>query len=84
MNAGVTSAGDTWPETNYANVTCNSASGTCSSWTLTPSGTASDGSSANVGALIETVSTTTRGKTTTTLVKQGDFYLSFRINLTNP
>jgi hypothetical protein len=84
MNSGVTSSEVTWPETNYANVTCNSTAGTCASWTLTPSGTAPDGSSANVAVLIETVTSTNRGKTTTTDVKQGDFYMSFRIDITNP
>lgn len=85
MNPGVTSTGEvTWPETDYANVKCNSTAGTCASWTLTPSGTAPDGSSANVAALIETVTSTGKGKTTTTDVKQGDFYMSFRIDVTNP
>jgi hypothetical protein len=39
---------------------------------------------ANVAVLIETVTSTTKGKPTTTDVKQGDFYMAFRINLTNP
>jgi hypothetical protein len=84
MNPGVTSGGASWPETNYSNVTCNSTAGTCASWTLTPSGIAPDGSSANVAVLFETVTTTTKGKTTTTIVKEGDFYMSYRIDITNP
>ena len=84
MNGGVTSDGETWPETSYANVTCNSTSGACADWTLTPTGTAPDGSSANVAVLIKYVSSGTRGNTVVTPVKQGDFYMSFRIGLTNP
>src|SRR4029078_10918957 len=56
MNPGVTETGDIkWPETTYANITCNSTAGTCANWPLTPTGTAPDGSAANVAALIETV-----------------------------
>jgi len=85
MNAGVTSAGKvSWPETNYANVTCNSIAGTCANWTLTPSASDPSGSPANVAVLIETITSGTHGKTTTTDVKQGDFYMSFRIDITNP
>ena len=85
MNSGVTSAGEvSWPETNYADVTCNSTAGTCANWTLTPSGTDPNGSPANVAVLIETITSGTHGKTTTTDVKQGDFYLSFKIDITNP
>lgn len=85
MNAGTTSSGETWPETQYANVRCNSATGsTCTSWTITPSGTANDGSAANVAVLLQTVTSTSKGKPTTTVVKQGDFYMSFRIDISNP
>jgi len=84
MNPGLTSNGSSWPETSYSNVTCNSTAGTCASWTLTPSGTAPDGSTANVAVLIDVVTSTTKGKTTTTDVKQGDFYMSYRIDITNP
>jgi len=84
MNAGFTSDGDTWPETNYANVVCNSAAGSCASWTITPSAAAPDGSSANVAVLIKYVTTTIKGKTTTTRVKQGDFHMAFRIDISNP
>lgn len=84
MNAGITSDGDTWPETNSASVTCNSTAGSCASWTIMPSATAPDGSSANVAVLIKYVTTTIKGKTTTTRVKQGDFYMAFKIDITNP
>ena len=84
MNPGVTSSDETWPETNYANVKCNSTAGSCASWTLTPSATAADGSLGNVAALIKYVSSGTKGNTTSTPVKQGDFYMSFRIDVTNP
>jgi hypothetical protein len=85
MNPGATSTGDSWPETNYTNVTCNStAAGACASWTLTPSGTAPDGSVANVAVLFEVVTSTVKGKTTTTYAKLGNFYISYRIDITNP
>jgi hypothetical protein len=84
MNPGITSGGASWPETNYTNVKCNSTAGSCASWTLTPSGVGPDGAPANVAVLFEVVTTTTKGKTTTTDVKQGDFYMSYRIDITNP
>jgi len=84
MNPYVSAADTAWAETNYANVACNSAAMSCASWTLTPSGTAPDGSRANVAALLSYQRTTAKGKTTTTIVKQGDFWMSFRIGVTNP
>jgi hypothetical protein len=83
MNPGVTSGGASWPETNYTNVTCTSTTGPCASWTLTPSGIV-DGMPANVAVLFETVTTTSRGKTTTSYVKDGDFLMSYKIDITNP
>jgi hypothetical protein len=82
MNPVPNGTDGTWPETNPANVTCNSTSGACASWTVTPSGTGPDGSPANVGALLAYYTSTTKGKTTTTIVKQGDYYLSFHFDLT--
>jgi hypothetical protein len=84
MNPFMGTDGSIQPETNYVNVTCNSTAAPCSNWTITPSGTTPDGSSANVAALIAITTTTVRGKTTTTQVKQGDFYMSFSIGVTNP
>lgn len=84
MNPSLSSADTAWTETNYANVSCTSTAGSCSSWTLTPSGTDPDGSRANVAALLAYQRTTVRGKTTTTIVKQGDFWMSFRIGVTAP
>jgi hypothetical protein len=84
MNPHPGAEGIAWTETNFVNVTCTSTAGTCSRWTITPSQTAPDGLAANVAALLTYVTTTTKGKTTTTPVKQGDFYMSFRIDVTNP
>jgi hypothetical protein len=84
MNPFEGTDGSIFPETNYVNVTCNSATAPCKSWTITPSGTAPDGSSANVVALMTITTTTVKGKTTTTQAKQGDFYMSFRMDVTNP
>ena len=84
MNGGVTSDGETWPETSYATIACNSTSGSCANWTITPTGTAPDGSSANVAVLIKYVSSGGRGNTVVTPVKQGDFYLAFKIDISNP
>ena len=82
MNPSPGSEGFTWSETNYANVTCTSTASPCKSWTITPSGTAPDGSAANVTVLLKHVVTSKNGATTP--VKQGDFYMSFRIDVTNP
>lgn len=84
MNPYQSAADTAWVETNYANVACTSVSGTCAQWTLTPSGSAADGSQANVAALLHYSTVTAKGKTTTTIVKEGDFYVSFRINVSNP
>lgn len=89
MNPGA-SAGDpegNAPETEYATITCTSplsGSGPCVQWVITPSGTftAGDGSvgQRNVARLLKYV--TSKGKTVAT--NQGDFYLSFRITVSNP
>jgi hypothetical protein len=84
MNPYPGAEGYSWTTSNFVNVTCTSTAGTCSRWTITPSQTAPDGSAANVAALLTYVSTTVKGKTTTTPVKQGDFYMSFRIDVTKP
>jgi hypothetical protein len=84
MNPQPTIDDGTWPETNPANITCNSTSGSCASWTIAPSGIGLDGLPASVGVLLAYHTTTTKGKTTTTITKQGDFYMSFRLNVTNP
>lgn len=84
MNPYTGAEGFAWTETNWANVTCTSSAAPCTHWTITPSATAPDGSSANVTVLLKHVATTTKGKTTTTPVKQGDFYMSFRVDVTQP
>lgn len=84
MNPYTGAEGFAWTETNWANVTCTSSTAPCTRWTMTPSSTAPDGSSANVAVLLKHVTTTTKGRTTTTPVKQGDFYMSFRIDVTMP
>jgi hypothetical protein len=74
-------------ETNNVNITCvypSSGAGPCSQWTIAPSATyvAADGSTKyrNVGILQKEV--TAKGQMT--LVKQGDFYFSFMILVTQP
>jgi hypothetical protein len=84
MNPYTGAEGFAWTETNWANVTCTSAAAPCSAWSITPSATAPDGSTANVAVLLKHVTTTTKGHSTTTPVKQGDFYMSFRIDVTKP
>lgn len=84
MNPNLSAADTAWTETNSVNVTCNSTAGSCASWTVTPSGIAPDGSSSNVAALLAYYTTTSKGKSTTTIVKQGDFWMSFRIGLNKP
>lgn len=87
MNPLQSSADTAWAETNWTSVRCaypTSGTGSCSQWTMTPSGVAPDGSSSNVAALLEYVTTSSRGKTTTTTVKQGDFRMAFRIGISNP
>ena len=56
----------------------------CSQWRLWPSGTytAPDGSVRQVSIVNLSIEQTYRGKTT--YVKQGDFYFSFSIIVTNP
>jgi hypothetical protein len=87
MNPSQSAADTAYPETNYANITCvspTSGAGPCAQWTITPSGTyvAGDGTQyyRNVGALLKYV--TTKGQAT--VVKEGDFYFSFAIDVTNP
>lgn len=84
MNPFTGAEGFAWTETNWTNVTCVSTTAPCTHWTITPTATAPDGSSANVTVLLHHVTTTTKGKTTTTPVKQGDFYMTFRIDVTRP
>jgi hypothetical protein len=84
MNPYLSAADTAWTETDYANVTCTSLGGACTSWMIAPSDTAPDGSRANVAALLAYKRTTSKGKTTTTIVKQGDFWMSFRIDVTKP
>ena len=84
MNPYLSSADTAWVETNYANVTCTTLAGSCDSWTITPSNTAPDGSRSNIAALLAYYTTTSKGKTTTTVIKQGDFWMSFRIGVTKP
>jgi hypothetical protein len=76
-----------YPETNYANITCTyptSGSGPCTQWSMTPSGTFVGGNGTqyyrNVGALLKYGT----GKGQATVVKEGDFYFSFAIGVTNP
>lgn len=82
MNPRLGSADTAFTETNWINATCTSASGSgsCTHWQLLPSGTGGT----NVAALLEYVNTTVKGKTTTTIVKQGDFSFAFQIDLNNP
>ena len=84
MNPNPGTEGFTWGETDFVHVTCTSTTSPCTRWSITPSRTAPDGSAANVAALLTYVTTTTKGKSTTTPVKQGDFYMSFRIDVTKP
>jgi hypothetical protein len=84
MNPGLNTGDVAQPETNYVHVHCTSTAGACTSWTITPSGTGPAGAASNVAALLAYRATTAKGKTTTTVVKQGDFYMSFRIDLTAP
>ena len=65
-----------YPDTNWINVTCQSASnGSCNSWLLEPS--AVYGTPKNSTKLLKI------GKNGS-LSDQGDFYLSFSISVTNP
>ena len=48
-----------------------------------PAATSPDGLPANVAALLKYVTTTSKGQTTT-VVKQGDYYVNFRFDVSNP
>jgi len=81
MNSG------TYPETNYALVTCtgvvdpnNSDTSQCNQWRIEPSVTQPDGQRKNIAKLVRFY--TSKGKTIEE--DHGDFYLSFAIHLTNP
>jgi hypothetical protein len=68
------------PNTGLVTVTCNSASnGQCVNWTITPNMKASSSNPPTVANLYRY---TTSGKTTLVLV--GQYYHTFRIDLTNP
>lgn len=84
MNPQLSSADTAWTETNYANVTCTAGTTACTQWTITPSGMAADGSASNVAALLYYATSGTKGKTTTTIIKQGDYRMSFRLSVSNP
>ncbi len=79
---------DVNPETDYVDITCNAVNSNlqCINWTLKPNGlkggcvTADCSVKQNIARLSKMV--TSKGKTTP--VNQGNFYVSFRIELTNP
>jgi hypothetical protein len=74
MNPRLSSADTAFAETKWVNVTCTSnGAGACTSWSMTPSATSPDGWRSNVAALQAYVTSGSKGKTTTTIVKQGDF-----------
>ena len=76
------------PETDYVNITCNAVNSAlqCINWTIEPN--ASKGGCASVDCTVKqnvarlSKMVTSKGKTTP--VNQGNFYISFRIDLTNP
>lgn len=79
---------DVNPETDYVNITCNAVNSAlqCINWTIEPN--ASKGGCASIDCSVKqnvarlSKMVTTKGKTTP--VNQGNFYISFRIDLTNP
>ena len=69
------------PVTGLVNVTCNSVgNGQCVNWTITPNTTASGSNPPTVANLYQF--NTGHGKTTLVLV--GQYYHTFRIDVTNP
>jgi hypothetical protein len=81
---------DVFPETDYANVTCNGAiNSRCNNWTIAPNGakggcvTADCSLKQNVARL--SLRVPVKGKSGSwTTVNQGDFYVAFSIGVTNP
>lgn len=79
---------DVNPETDFVNITCNASNtaSQCINWRIEPSGLKGGCASLdcsvkqNIARLSKMV--TEKGKTTET--NQGDFYIAFSINLTNP
>jgi len=73
-----------YPQTNYGLVRCTGvvspANSQCNHWTIEPSVTQPDGQLKNIAKLVRV--STSRGKTIE--IDQGDFYLSFSIDITNP
>jgi hypothetical protein len=73
-----------YPQTNYALVTCTSVvsdtNSQCNGWRIEPSVTQPDGQKKNIAKLVR--ATTSKGKTIETNL--GDFYMSFSIDLTSP
>jgi hypothetical protein len=76
----------TWPETQQAQVQCNSVSGTdgkCNDWFIDPVPvTNPDGSTSPGQTLARLVTVTGPGNTSYT--NEGDFYLTFHIHVTRP
>lgn len=77
----------TYPQTNYAVVTCigvvdpnNPGTSQCNRWRIDPSVTQADGQLKNIAKLVRV--STSKGKTIETDL--GSFYLSFSIEITNP
>ena len=76
-----------FPQTNHVNITCifpTSGTSPCSQWVIRPSGTATLPAGTTTQRNIANLSygVTVKGKLT--YVKQGDFYFSFSIIVTNP
>jgi hypothetical protein len=89
MNPGPN--GDVTPETDFVNITCNSANANvqCNNWTMTPNGarggclTTDCSLKQNVARLYLRVPINGKSGSFTT-VSQGDFYVAFSIGVTNP
>lgn len=76
-----------FPETNYVNVTCiypTSGSGPCSQWRITPSATYYQPDGTTGYRNIANLSYETTLKGSLVYVKQGDFFVSFLIIVSNP
>lgn len=82
----LSSAGESYPDTHPATVTCVAAGGggSCTMWRITPTGqfTGPDGTiwSGNTGRLLKYVTS----KGSTTAVSQGSFRFSFSFTVSNP